>query len=96
MKKSAKQELRQKRNELDPLDLAEEVERRLSEIFRLVERIDEVRWEEIERAGEFSVGLDSVAATVAPAPCAFTPSNPTEKLVKTSPDNHKTTKRLVS
>jgi len=98
---AAKKELRQKRSELDPIDLAEEVERRLSEIFRLVERIDEERWEEMERAGEvgggeFSAGLDCVAASVAPAPCASTPSNPAEKLVKTSPNNHKTTKRRVS
>ena len=98
---AAKKELRQKRSELDLIDLAEEVQRRLSEIFRLVERIDEERWEEMERAGEvggreFSAGLDSVAASVAPAPCASTPSNPAEKLVKTSPKNHKTTKRRVS
>ena len=49
---AAKKELRQKRSELDLIDLAEEVQRRLSEIFRLVERIDEERWEEMERAGE--------------------------------------------
>lgn len=96
-----KKDLRQKRSELDPLDLAEDVERRLSEIFRLVERIDEERWEEMERAGEvsggeFSTGVDFVAASVAPAPCASTPSPPVEKLVKISPKNHKTTKRLVS
>ncbi|MFN9821639.1 MAG: hypothetical protein ACK56K_13205, partial [Akkermansiaceae bacterium] len=46
-----KASLRFKRSELDPLDLAGEVERKLGEIFRLVERIEEERWEEMERAG---------------------------------------------
>lgn len=98
-----KKQLREKRSELDPLELAEEVERRLSEIFQIVERIEEERWEERERAGEsregvgdFSAGADYVAAAVAPAPCAFTASAPAEKLVKTPPNHHKTTKRLVS
>jgi hypothetical protein len=73
------------------MDLAEEVERRLAEIFNIVERIEEERWEEMDRAGELhgsaSVGLDSVAASVATAPSASTTSNPTEKLVK-SPQNN--------
>jgi hypothetical protein len=34
------------------LSLADEVERRLGEIFEIVERIEEERWEEMERAGE--------------------------------------------
>jgi hypothetical protein len=98
---AAKEELRQKRSKLDPLDLAEEVERRLGEIFQVVERIEEERWEERERAGEvgggeFSAGVDCVAATVAVASCASTPSTPAEKLVKTSAKNHKKAKRLVS
>lgn len=100
---ATKKQLREKRSELDPLELAEEVERRLSEIFQIVERIEEERWEEKERAGEsregvgdFSAGADYVAAAVAPAPYAFTASPPAEKLVKTPPNHHKTTKRLVS
>lgn len=47
-----KAELHKSRSALDPMDLAEEVERRLAEIFSLAERIDEERWEEMERAGE--------------------------------------------
>ena len=100
---ATKKQLREKRSELDPLELAEEVERRLSEIFQIVERIEEERWEERERAresregvGDFSAGADYVAAAVAPAPCASTASAPAEKLVKTPPNHHKTTKRLVS
>ena len=100
---TTKKQLQENRNELDPLELAEEVERRLGEIFQIVERIEEERWEERERAGEiregvgdFSAGADYVAAAVAPAPCAFTASPPAEKLVKTQPKHHKTTKRLVS
>lgn len=95
-----KAELRQTRSALDPMDLAEEVERRLGEIFSLAERIDEERWEEMERAGETpaktSGGLDSVAAAVAIAPSAFTTSNPPENLVKTAQKKHKTTNRWVS
>jgi hypothetical protein len=96
---AANKELRQKRNEVDPIDMAEEVERSLSDIFRLVERIDEERRQKMERAGEmggceFSAGFGSVAASV--DPCAPPPSNPGEKLVKTSPNNHKTTKCWVS
>ncbi|MFN9822153.1 MAG: hypothetical protein ACK56K_15840, partial [Akkermansiaceae bacterium] len=76
------------------------VERKLGEIFRLVERIEEERWEEMERAGaprsEFSAGADFVAASVAPAPYASTTSTPTVKLVKTSSNNQKTTNRRVS
>ena len=34
------------------MDLAEEVERRLAEIFAIVERIEEERLDEMERAGE--------------------------------------------
>jgi hypothetical protein len=32
-----------------PIELAEEVERRLGKIFQIVERIEEERWEEKER-----------------------------------------------
>ena len=87
---AAKKELRQKRNELDPIDMAEEVERSLSDIFRLVERIDEERRQKMERAGEmacceFSAGFGSVAASV--APCA--PLHPT--LGKSLFKHHQTT-----
>lgn len=47
-----KEKLRQTRAGLDPMSLADEVERRLGEIFEIVERIEEERWEEMERAGE--------------------------------------------
>lgn len=88
-----KRTLRQKRSELDPIDLAEEVEQRLSEIFRVVEMIEQERWEERIRAGEegngeFSAGLASVTAPVAPAPCASTATNPAEKLVKRAQKKH--------
>ena len=84
----------------DPMDLAEEVERRLAEIFSLAERIEEERWEEMERAGErpekATGGSDSVTAAVANAPYASTTSNPPENLVKTPQKKHKTTNRRVS
>ena len=95
-----KEILRETRANLDPLSLAEEVEQRLSEIFKLVERIEEERWEEIERAGEHpagaSGGLDCVTAVVAPAPTACTTSSPPEELAKSPRNKHKTTNRRVS
>jgi len=97
---AVKDGLRETRSQFDPMDLAEEVERRLAEIFNIVERIEEERWEEMDRAGELhgtaSVGLDSVAASVATAPSASTTSNPTEKLVKSPQNKHKTNNRRVS
>ena len=99
---ATKEKLRQTRREFDPLDLADEVERRLAEIFCLAEHIEEERWEEMQRAGEVPAaakatgGVDCVTATVAPAPCAYTPSTPPENLVKTSQKKHKTTNRRVS
>lgn len=94
-----KETLRQTRANLDPLSLAEEVEQRLSEIFKLVERIEEERWEEMERAGEHPGGasgvLDFVTAVVAPAPTACTTSSSPEELVKAPRNNHKTNNRRV-
>lgn len=52
MDEETKEKLRQIRAGLDPMSLADEVERRLGEIFEIVERIEEERWEEMERAGE--------------------------------------------
>ena len=91
---AAKEKLRQTRAGLEPIDLAEEVERQLEKILRLVERIEQERWEEMERAGEAPGGsgsaeVDYVASPVAIAPCASTPSTPAELLVK-SPPNHET------
>jgi len=96
-----KETLRRTRAGFDLIDLAEEVERRLGEIFRLVERIEEERWEAIERAGESPggrgpAGMDCVASPVAIAPCASTPSIPAAFHVKSPPISHQPTKRRVS
>ena len=100
---ATKKQLQDKRSKLDPIELAKEVERRLGEIFQIVERIEEDRREERERAGEspegsgdFSAAADCVTAPVAPAPSAFTPSAAAEKLVKRASKEQKTIKRLVS
>ncbi len=75
---------------LDPMDLSADIEARLEKIFTIVERIEEDRHEEMERAGEThpqraAAGVDCVPASVAIAPCASTPSTPAENLVKTTP-----------
>ncbi|MCX6847148.1 MAG: hypothetical protein NTU84_11480, partial [Verrucomicrobia bacterium] len=66
-----------------------------------VERIEEDRQEEMERAGEShplraDAGSDCVTASVAIAPCASTPSAPAENRVKTTTKNQNQTKRWVS
>lgn len=95
-----KERLRRTREELDPMELAEDVERRLKEIFEVVERIEEERWEEMELAGEApwerTAGPDSVTALVANAPCASTPSGPAERLVKSPQKKQKRTNSWVS
>lgn len=96
-----KAQLRATRAALDPMDLAADIEARLGKIFTIVERIEEDRQEEMERAGEShplraAAGSDCVTASVAIAPCASTPSDPAENLVKTNPNNHNQPKRRVS
>lgn len=91
-----KKKLRQIRTELDPMSLADEVERRLSEIFQIVERIEEERWEEMERAGEGPARADGVTSPVATAPCASTPSALAENRVKAASTKHKTINLRVS
>lgn len=95
-----KTRLRAMRAALDPMDLAADIEARLGRIFAVVERLDEDRQDEMERAGELpgiaSVGADSVTAPVAVAPCASTASAPTETLAKSALKNQNKTKRRVS
>jgi hypothetical protein len=96
-----KDQLRVTRAALDPMDLAADIEARLEKIFTIVERIEEDRQEEMERAGEShplraAAGADCVTASVAIAPCASTPSAPAENLVKTTRKNQNQTKRRVS
>ena len=83
------------------MGLAADIEARLGKIFTIVERIEEDRQEEMERAGEShplraAAGSDCVTASVAIAPCASTPSDPAENLVKTTPNNQNQPKRRVS
>lgn len=98
---ATKMQLRATRGSLDPMDLAADIEERLGKIFAIVERIEEDRQEEMDRAGEphplnAAAGADCVTASVACAPCASTPSTPAGNLVKSTPKNHKQTKRRVS
>ena len=98
---ATKTQLRAARTELDPMDLAADLEARLGRIFMIVERIEEERQDEMDRAGEShplsaAAGAACVTASVATAPCASTPSTPAENLVKSTPKNHNQTKRRVS
>lgn len=96
-----KVQLRAIRAALDPMDLAADIEARLRKIFTIVERLEEDRQEEMDRAGEphplrAAAGADCVTASVANAPCASTPSAPAENLVKTTPKKQNPPKRRVS
>jgi len=83
-----KSELRKKRASLDPIDLSEEVEKRLNEIFECVREIEEQRAEEdgwlseLEEKEEVSPVYDSVPSPVANAPSDSTESQTEETLVK--------------
>lgn len=98
--KETKNQLRQTRAALDPMNLAADIEVRLGRIFTLVAHIEEDRQDEIERAGQppvgGAVGAASVPAPVATAPCASPASAPTETLVKSTTKNQNQTKRRVS
>ena len=95
-----KRQLRAARAGLDPLTLAQDIEARLEEIFAIVERLEEDRQDEIQRASAHpaggTVGADCVAAAVAIAPFSSTPSAPTGIAVKSPPNHQNQTKRRVS
>ncbi len=95
-----KRQLRAARARLDPLELAQDIEARLERIFAIVERIEEDRQDEIQRAADHppggTVGADCVAAAVAPAPFASTPSAPTATRFKSPPNHLNQPKRRVS
>ena len=86
-----KKELRSKREQLDPLELAEEIEIKLKAIHKIIDRIEEQRAEEATWANEASA-----PALVATAPRASTPPAQAENLVKTPKKKQKTTNVRVS
>lgn len=92
--------LRETRAGLDPLKLAQDVEARLERIFVVLERLEEDRQDEIERASAYpsggTLGADCVAAAVAIAPFASTPSAPRGTTAKSPPNHQNQTKRRVS
>lgn len=77
-----------KRGSLDPIDLSEDVERRLEEIFERVleieeQRAQEERWiAEIEEKEATTAVCDSVPSSLANAPSDSSPSQTEETLVK--------------
>ena len=93
-----KQELKAKRKELDPIELAKSVEEKLQIIHEIIElteaqRDEENRWLS-EPPTSASAGTDSAAAPVAIAPCTSTPSEPAENLAKSTQNkqSHSTTR----
>lgn len=93
--KKTKQKLRAERARLDPIELSKEIEKRLKEIFEIVEKQEGVRAEEAqwERENGFSEEDGDVAATeifnsitspVATAPCDSIALKISRKLAKTN------------
>ena len=83
--KATKAELRRTRKNLDPIELANQLEAKLGIIFEIVERIEEERaeeqrWAEEADRGTATAGEDSVAPSVANAPSVSTASSPAEKI----------------
>lgn len=97
---ATKESLRQIRLGLDPMDLSEDIERRLVEIFAIVKHMEEEWSEEPENLEVHpriaAARVDSVTAWVAVAPRASTESTLAETLAKPWPNEHKSTKRWVS
>jgi len=97
---ATKESLRQIRLGLDPMDLSEDIERRLVEIFAIVEHMEEEGSEEPENLEVHpriaAARVDSVTASVAVAPRASTESTLSESLAKSWPNEHKSTTRWVS
>lgn len=91
-----KKELRSNRAELDPMALAEDIEKKLEAIHQIIDRIEQQRAEEAAWANEASAGAGSVPALVAPAPKAYTPPTPAENLVKRAKKKQKPTNVWVS
>lgn len=83
---NTKKQLRTNRLELDPMELSDLIEEKLEVLFGEVSKIEEEKAGELEWERELmglppvsaSSGAGSVTATVATAPCAFTPPAPAE------------------
>jgi len=81
-----KQNLKEFRAQLDPIELAKSIETQLQQIYKIIElteaqRAEENRWLAEPPTGA-SAGTDSVTASVAIAPCTSTTSEPSENLAK--------------
>ncbi len=97
-----KQGLKQKRAQLDPIELAKDIEVKLQYIYKIIEETEAQREEEEKWLAEESpspiavAGSDCVAAPVAIAPSASTPSEPAKKLAKTATEQQKQPTTRVS
>jgi len=99
-----KDELREEHHQLDPIDLAEEIEKKLEVIFEKVDLIETER-EELRRwaeeneeiqAGPSAGDLRGAEPPVANAPSASAPLKSNQSLAKSKSKAEKTTKRRVS
>jgi hypothetical protein len=95
-----KQGLKEKRAQLDPIELAKSVEAKLQHIYKIIEQTEAQREEEnkwlAESATCATAGTDSVTAPVAIAPCASTTSEPAENLAKSPQKKQKQVNTRVS
>ena len=97
---ATKAELRALRAKLDPLALAQEIERRLSEIFTIADEIQDDSWQENAPLGGLPPPAadvaDSVPALLAYARFASTASATSESHLTTYKNTHKFNNRRVS
>lgn len=95
---ATKAELRALRAKLDPLALAQEIERRLSEIFTIAEEIQDDFWQENAPLGGLPPPAadvaDSVLALVAYARFASTTSATSESHLTTYKNTHFNNRRV--
>ena len=97
-----KQNLKKKREELDPINLAKSIEEKLHKIYQIIDlteyqREEENKWlSEDTPDADFFEDSDSVPGTVTTAPSASTASKSSKKLVKPSKKEEKETTTRVS
>jgi hypothetical protein len=92
--------LKETRAQLDPIELARNIEEKLQYIHSIIEQTEKQREQEDkwleESAPEAHAGTDCAPAPVAIAPSASTPSEPAKKLAKTPTKQQKQTITRVS
>ena len=104
MSKNQKEKLRKKHNELDPIELAKETEKKLAVIFEKVDWLEKEREElrcwaeenEEGRANGVAADLRGAEPPVAIAPSVTAPLKSNQSLAKSEAKGENTLKRWVS